>query len=141
MRLRIAFGLAVVIALLAAACGTGDRSFTVTFAARDGVNALPVTIVDRTGTITLVEFAAGAPVTREHVSNVPGKPNELVVSWIGGTCDTATRLQFTRSGSGYEISEHTERAASCDLKGIPRAIALHLGAPIPAESVTFLPNL
>lgn len=133
--------LAVVIAAAALGCGSSDRTFRVEFAARQGVDALPVTVVDRTGAITLVEIAPGAPIGRGHMSSIPGRPNLLILSWIGGTCDHATELRFERRDDGYELSEHTDRADNCDLMGIPRAIALHLSLAITPESVTFLPNL
>jgi hypothetical protein len=132
---------ALVVVALSMACTSANRTFTVQFAGSDGGEPLRVTVVDRTGTINLVEVAPGGFDFRDHIASVQGRPDILVVSWIGGLCDQQTELTFERKGDKLQFSEDTTRAASCRLAGVIRGLSVHFNSSVPVEAVTFVPDV
>lgn len=123
--------------LLAVGAGCAARQFELEFHDDVLVNGLTVTVDDRTGLVQDVMVPPELGGWLDGVVNPPGRPDQLVVAWMGGMCDRHAILTLERAGAGFRVSERTERPDSCLLAGIGRAVVLQLGAPIAAETVVF----
>lgn len=94
---------------------------------------LLVVLEDRTGLVAGIAIAR--PGREDSVADPPGVDRVLVVTWLGGACDHWVSLLFERAESGYRLEERTYRAGFCIMIGVPRAVAIHLKAPVDAASV------
>ena len=122
------FRFAAALAVLVVVAGCAPRQFQLEFPEDGLVDALTVTVEDRTGLVL-------------DVGAAPSGDDQLVIAWLGGMCDRHALLTLERAGAAFRITERTERPASCLLAGIGRAIVLQLAAPIAAETVAFHPAL
>ena len=135
------FRFAAALAVLVVVAGCAPRQFQLEFPEDGLVDALTVTVEDRTGLVLDVGAAPSGDDWRGGVANPPGRTDQLVIAWLGGMCDRHALLTLERAGAAFRITERTERPASCLLAGIGRAIVLQLAAPIAAETVAFDPAL
>lgn len=123
----------MIVGLLIVACLPG-RTFETRFEAIPNVDALPVALHDETGMIAAVQ-PASTDFSLAGVTNPPGRPDVLLVSWVGGMCDSKVDLQFVRDALRYRFMEHTDRASACLLAGIFRTLRVQLTRPVAAEAV------
>ena len=73
-----------------------------------------------------------------ELANVPGKPNEVVVSWLGGDCDRAWQLGVYTSPQGGAVTVSPivlDAGPSCRLAGISRALVLQFAKPTRAGDI------
>lgn len=134
MRALVIAGLVVL-----AACnelGVPARTFEVVLDQPDGVDPLPVQVVDTTGYVRRVTTREGVGLPpfegRGGVSGQPGVPNELVVQWIGGACDERVRLATSIGGEGrFHLELSTEvTPGDCVAMGVNRALWLTLSVAV-----------
>jgi hypothetical protein len=88
-----------------------------------------VTFTRRTGPDFVVSVELG---------NVPGKPNEVVVSWLGGDCDRTWQLGVYTSPQGGAVTVSPivlDAGPSCRLVGISRALVLQFAKPTRAGDI------
>lgn len=130
-----------IIATLVALAGCNEllvpnRTFEVVLEQPDGFDPLPVQVVDRTGYLEQVAIRQGDVLPpfegRGGVSSPAGRPNELVVQWVGGACDERVRLVSSIGGEGrFHLELSTEVApGGCDAIGVPRALGLILNVAL-----------
>ncbi len=132
-RIGMAIATILVAALLA---GCGLRTFEARFAGDGMVQALPVTVDDRTGLVTgVMSLVGGAGGWENAATNPFGRPDQLDVSWLGGMCDRHVTLVVEPSGDEFVIRVSTERADACLLAGILRSVRIAFSAPISADLV------
>jgi hypothetical protein len=120
--------------VLGAVVPVGSRP-TVVLAPGGGAPALSVTIDDQTGLVGSI--GVGRPDgAKEGIHADPVDPNRLVVTWLGGACDRATRFSLGRS-DGVLILHRVdfESSGSCVLVGISRSIVIDMREPVLAEDV------
>ena len=132
---RLGIGIAaILVAALVAGCGL--RTFEARFEGNGWIQALPVTVDDRTGLVTgAATFGGDAGGWENAVTNPFGRPDQLIVNWTGGSCDHHATLVFEPSGGEFVIRVSTERADACRLDGISRSVRIALSAPISADLV------
>jgi len=128
------------VALLVAACGLtavqGPRSWNVATSDTDG-HSSSIDVSDRSGKVTDVEFDPLGANPGVGVAAVPGQPNAVDVSWVGGQCDASTTIDIVGVGAGLGITVKVEPdARPCDAIGVTNAIRLKLAQPIPPAMVT-----
>ena len=123
----------VLVAVVIVAC-LPARTIETRFEAFPDVEALRIVVHDKTGLIVAVQ-PAPPDLVREGVSNVPGRPDVLLVKWVGGMCDKKTDLTFEREALRYRFVEQTDRASGCLLAGIFRTLQIQLSAGVPAAAV------
>ena len=100
---------------------------------------LPVDVVDLTG---LVEgIAVGRPVETgdgHDASAVADRPDQLLVSWVGGACDARTTLTLTGTAGRLVVRESTSWTRDlCSLIGYGRAVVIDLIEPVDAAHVAY----
>lgn len=120
--------------------GGPTEVWTAQLALADGTYPLPVMLLDGTGLVTgLVAPAAGVPAFESGVTNANGKPDRLLYTWLGGACDTLTKLTFERSASGFRLRAETETSGGyCILIGLNREVVITLSEPVDARSVVLV---
>jgi hypothetical protein len=123
--------------LAVSACLLPARHFSLVLTDDRPIEDLPVTFEDRTGLVEAVgpaqpgQFNLGQGVS-------PGEgPSELVISWVGGTCDHRTHLVLDARDGRYTVVETTDRASTCTLAGVVRTVTIALSSPLKAEDVAF----
>lgn len=130
---------ALTICLVVAGCSPSmGRSFAVTVPGQGSISSLLAVLVDTSGVIQSV--AAVVPAATESnsaVTNPPGEPDVLLVTWIGGACDHRVEFVFDGGADSYTLSGVTERDSGCTLSGIARSIRIQLSTPVPADAVEF----
>lgn len=136
--LRSAFAAILLVAI--GACSAGPRTYEVTYPATAALAALPVELVDHTGLVTgLVTTSTLPPEAaadwREGVRNAAGRPDTLVVDWMGGMCDRRATFTMDVIPGGYRITMLTDTASSCLLAGIGRGVLISLTRPVVGETV------
>ena len=135
--------LAAIIALAAslAGCGVasvsqGPRGFAVSSVAQDG-SAWTVNVTDETALVTAVDVdpagvtaPAGGPV-------VGSRPDQVLIGWVGGACDTNTSIRLTPQGGRIIAAfSATQAAGACDAVGVVHVLQLTFSKPIPAGMIT-----
>ena len=129
----------VAVAMLLAACGLtavqGPRSWSVAASDSDGHQST-INVSDRSGKVLDIEFDPLEAKPGVGVAAVPGQPNALDVSWVGGQCDASTTIDIVGVGAGLGITVNVEPdARPCDAIGVSNAIRLNLAQPIPPALV------
>jgi hypothetical protein len=96
-----------------------------------------VAVRDTSGRIDNVEIdPADAGPVPDAVSNPPGQPNVLLVSWTGGACDERTDVDIAATGPGLGITIRTTVAnRDCDAIGIGHVLRLTSSQPLPPAAV------
>jgi len=139
--LALPLALVGVLAGVAACSGSGPPTFTTTFPAPtgdEGLEAMPVSLVDQTGLVTGIAPASG-PVEHQGVRQAPGVANAVRVEWLGGPCDDRATLVFGDIGSGYEVAVHNDHPivpVTCPAGTIGRALTITFNGPIDPTQVS-----
>ncbi len=129
----------IVLAVCFAACQLGAApSFGVRVPSpREGIPALDVVVVDRAGVVAGVE--SRDPVDWKEGIGRSDRPDQVIVSWLGGLCDVRTTLSVTSNAGTLTINETTETTGgACRLAGISRSVALDLDREIDPETIWFV---
>jgi hypothetical protein len=131
---------AAVIALLGltlGACLLPASQLTTVVPGQGVVNDLPVTLEDRTGLVRALGPAQPGQFNIRDGVKAGDDPSQLVVTWLGGSCDQATHLTFEARGDRYAVVERTDRAAGlCDAGAAVRTVTFGLTGPIDPDLVT-----
>ena len=134
---RRAIGPILAAALLIGACQAEGRTFSTRLPTVDR-DPLPVALTDETELVTGIDEAQ-ADVSwgdKAAVHALPGRPNAVVLSWLGGMCDRDARVRFHVVNGDYLLNlAINDPGASCPAAGVPRALRIDLSRSIPAESV------
>ena len=129
--------LAVIALLVAAGCSAfGPRTFEVAFAPMPdaGIQALPTTLVDATGTVTSVIVAVDVPIAGDGPTAVAGDANSVVVTWMGGMCDRRVHLRLEDRDGGLRLAGTTQADfGGCRLAGIKRSLVIRFLLPVDVE--------
>jgi hypothetical protein len=140
-RRRLGPALAAVLVMAIAACGLIPRTFEVGFAPSGSVEALSVVLVDHTGLVTGLDLPSQSSEDwREGVRNGAGRPDSLVVGWLGGMCDRRATLTLDEVPGGYRIARRMNSVDRCLLAGIGRSVIVSLSRPVAADSVQLEPG-
>jgi hypothetical protein len=68
--------------------------------------------------------------------NLPGRPDQVLIMWMGGMCDSSTAIAVRRGGPGYLVTIATEeRPGGCRAAGVSRQVVLRFGGPVAAGTV------
>jgi len=131
--------LLVLLAVIGVACeatsqATEGRVLTTVFPGFNRLAPLPVVVDDRTGMVVGVAVAGGEATQPDGPDFVPGLPNAVAIRWLGGTCDHRVVIVVSRPGR-WLVDVRTDRASSCTLAGISRAIVLAMTSPIDPTDV------
>lgn len=127
------------------ACGAGtklpaERTWTLVVPGPAAGAALPVTVVDETGTVKLAEPAGDRFPAIEGfggAGSVDGDATRILVGWIGGACDQRVEVRFVRDGAGFRATITTQVApGGCDAMGIDRAVILDLANGLEVDPAT-----
>jgi hypothetical protein len=139
--------LLALIVLVGQACTIGPsragdpRTLEVAFEPGELTKRLPVRLVDHTGLVTSMVVAGPAldQVELLAVWNPPGRPDALLVQWLGGACDSSVALEFDRTEAGFGLTIHTEQqlVLGCVAAGISRTVRLDFSADVDAGTVAF----
>ena len=134
---RRAVGPILAAVLLVGACQAEGRTFSTMLPTVDR-DPLPVALTDETELVTGIDEAQ-ADVSwgdKAAVHALPGRPNAVVLSWLGGVCDRDARVRFHVVNGDYLLNlAINEPGGSCPAAGVPRALRIDLSRSIPAESV------
>jgi hypothetical protein len=103
----------------------------------EGISPLDVVVEDHAGVVSGVTSAAPADWT-EGVSR-SNRPGRVIVSWLGGVCDTRATLSIASEGGALTIRETTETTETtgggCLLAGIGRSVAIDLDREVAPETI------
>ena len=119
------------VAVVAVACVLPARLFSMTIPAGPATKELAVTLEDRTGLVQA--FGPAQPGQFNLIESVgaPDKPDVLVVSWTGGSCDVEAHLVFSGKDGAYLITSKTKRDRGvCDQQGVLRTVSIGLSSPV-----------
>jgi hypothetical protein len=140
-RLRQRSACVSVLVVALAACGLNPRTFEVGFAPSGSVDALSVVLVDHTGLVTGLDLPPQPSEDwREGVRNGAGRPDSLVVGWLGGMCDRRATLTLDEVPGGYRITRRMNSVDRCLLAGIGRIVVVSLSRPVASDSVQLEPG-
>jgi hypothetical protein len=101
------------------------------------VGARPLTPHD-TASVTFIRRTGPDFIVSVELANVPGKPNEVIVRWLGGLCDRTWQLgvYIPPQGGAVTVSPMVlEAGPSCRDIGISRALVLQFDKPTRAEDI------
>jgi hypothetical protein len=111
-------------------------TFTIVVPAQELVDQLVVDVIDRTATVEAIGIAHGQFL--EGIVRDPADPAVIVVTWMGGMCDSHTTLTVEPTLDTIRISEATEvRPGACRLAGIMHSIAIRFDPPLLPEFIEF----
>ena len=123
----------MVLVLVAASCMLPARRLETRIEANGPIAGLSVVVEDHTG---LVLSVAPAVPQRDGIENLRGRPDVLVVTWLGGMCDQSTTFVLRQVGDGFEVAGQTlQDPGPCRLSGVTRSIGIHLAVPVAARTV------
>jgi hypothetical protein len=98
------------------------------------LNALPVLVMDRSGTVKGVAEGSGLGTVDAPVSVTAGPdPSALVVHWTGGVCDQLVRIEVDATSQTVTVSTAV-LPGGCDLVGIDRAVELRFSGHVDASA-------
>ena len=116
---------------------TGPRAFHVEFGGFAGHPSYPYDLLDKTGTVEA--FVRAAPEDLgpfPTLTNVPGRPDQLHLSVMGGACDGGSAIVFEHVDGVYDLSIETRRpAVDCADIGLVRGFVIDLSQPVDATFV------
>jgi hypothetical protein len=100
---------------------------------------LPIDLVDLTGLVEDVAVGRAAETGDGHdVVGVADRPDQLLVSWVGGACDARTTLTLTGSTGSLVVTQSTSRMRDhCILIGFGRAVVIDFLRPVNAALVAY----
>jgi hypothetical protein len=134
---------AAVLLILVGGCDrfAAGRTYELVLQQPEAFEELPVRVVDSTGLVSDVAVRDAEVLPpfdgRGGLSSPPGRPNELLVQWVGGACDERVEIAVSRGGEGRLHLELQTAPASqdCDAIGVGRAVWLVLLGPVdPSEA-------
>jgi hypothetical protein len=143
---RFARGLHVglLLALLVVACGPpAGTLFKTTLTTEDGSYPMPVTLGDTTGMVVSVEptTVAAWPGDEPAVTAEPGNPNVLILSWMGGACESETVVGFWPVDGGFGMYVAPRGGpglgGGCPAIGLFRAVRITLTEPVAPGLISF----
>ena len=95
-----------------------------------------VEITDQSGTMVDARSGlvseAGDVITDIAVTNLPSDPNAVVLTWVGGPCDTRHVLTIGPDGRTMTMSAE---ACQGDSLGVTRVLVIRFEGPVPASEV------
>jgi hypothetical protein len=100
--------------------------------------AVPGQVSDLTATIVGVEVGRKDPlvgaVDQPFVAPQPGRPDAIVVGWVGGNCDARVDLELSpgEGGAPTITLKLLARPGACDSVGVPRRVILTFDHPVNA---------
>ncbi len=109
--------------------------------AEGGPPPLPVVLEDRTGLVTAIgqPALAGEFSFRDGVTNMPGRMDQLAVTWLTGACTLGSHMTFEPIDGGYRLSvADRDSGGACILIGYGRTMTIDLDAPVDAGTVQFV---
>ena len=100
---------------------------------------LPVDQVDLTGLVEGIAVGRSAETGDGHdVVGVADRPDQLLVSWVGGACDARTTLTLTGTAGHLVVRESTPRPTEpCIAIGFGRAVLIDFLEPVDAALVAY----
>jgi hypothetical protein len=122
-------GNVLVAAMLVGCSLTPPAGIQLTIPERQGVRALPVTVVDHAGIVrdaTPAEIPLDFP-GETNVQVIPVRGDAVLLAWIGGGCDDRAIVTIDAAGDRYRATvEAPSSAFGCTAVGISRAVLLSL---------------
>ena len=137
------------VALVAGACSTGPptETFEVVLAAAGGVGPRGSSPCrSRSGPGRSARWrrrrrhrGRPGPPRLERAPAIAGRPDALVLGWLGGACDARVDLSIEPFGEGLRVTGKTDTgfAMSCPAVGIIRAVEIDLAQPVDPSLVVF----
>lgn len=104
--------------------------------------ARAVTAADLVG-VTWTERAGPDWVGSVQVAAVPRRDTEILIRWMGGTCDEIWRLEVYGPSDGHRSSLfpfQVNRPDSCHLIGVSRTIVLRYRDPVAVDDIGIIQN-
>jgi hypothetical protein len=126
----------ILVAFSLAACQLGAApSFEVRLPSPgEGISPLDVVVVDHAGVVSGV--ASEAPADWMEGVSRSDRAGQVIVSWLGGLCDTRATLSIASDGGTLTIRETTETTGrGCLLAGIGRSVAIDLKREVAPEMI------
>lgn len=138
----VAVRLLLLLLLLSGCALVGNQArFEMTFpGGGDGPPAMPVVLEDRTGLVREIGLPplAGDFHFPDGVTNMPGRMDQLAVTWLSGECTDRSAIVFEPTADGYLLAVTViDRPGGCFLIGYGRTLAIQLTAPVEASRVRF----
>jgi hypothetical protein len=128
----------VAIAVLLAGCSLAARKFDVVLAAGGTIEELPVVLTDETGLVLNVgEAAVNEPTLPEGMLTLQGKPDTVVLHWVGGACDQGVAIRVSGSDSLTIAVAITSSPDACDAIGVPRGVFIKIIRPFDMSRTSF----
>lgn len=131
------------LALAVAGCGAfRPTTYSIRYPA-DGFSGpstdagLPIDVIDMTGLVTGVAPGTPRPGSFHADARVEVQGSTIHVSWLGGACESKTRVVVGeyQGGYGLRLSNEYPLAYSCPGVGIFRAIDITLREPVLSKPV------
>jgi len=115
------------------------RDWTTAVSRTDGTTDA-VTVHDESGIVNDAQVDPPNVQVPNGVEVAPGKPNVILLRWVGGTCDTLTAIDIKAAAGGLAVQTAIMTAPGpCDLVAIPHVLQLTLAKAIPPAAVTLVP--
>jgi hypothetical protein len=139
-----AFAIAVTLGLALAGClGPSGQLFKTTLLHISPENPagdlpLPVVLGDETGLVLGIEPAVGEGFeSKPTVRSDPADPSAVIVSWLGGMCDSDAELLFRPHEAGYTLALTVGRklGLGCPAAAVLRGVRIKTSAPVSPESI------
>ena len=104
------------------------------------IRPLPVEVIDPSGLLRGAN-AALEPFVGEGVRGVPGSPQRVRVTWIGGACDRNATMRLGGDRAAVLVSVETfQSAGSCPAVGVFRTVELLFAEVIDPAAITVATN-
>src|SRR6476659_10536852 len=94
---------------------------------------LPVVLGDETGLVLGIEPAVSEVFeTKTTGRSDPADPNAVIVSWLGGMCDSDAELLFRPHEAGYSLALTVGRkpGLGCPAAAVVRGVRIKTSAPV-----------
>ncbi len=116
---------------------TGPRSWVSTAELASGGKQV-ITVTDTTGKVTDAEIdPAGVKDTpTDSAVNVAGRPDQVLIGWVGGTCAETTDISLAAGQPGVAaVIKITPNSDGCDAMGVLHVLRLTFSGAMPANQV------